>query len=307
MGAQPGLAKSTQTGRQFRAVVCGPLFLDLVMGHLDRLPNPGEELWCDACELVAGGAANQATALSRLGLHVELCSYVGADAAGQMVKELLAKQGVSDKRLVEIPRQSVTAAIGVGLDRAMVTCGTDSAPELRGTAPDLLMADLQALEANRDIVEQWRTEGTLVVGDVGWDETGKWAEEDLAALDITDVFVPNEDEACNYTRLKDPAAAGLLLAEECPLVVITLGGQGALVCQEQVTQVPAAPAKFRDPTGAGDVFSAALSWALLAGRTAPEATWIANVAGAISTESQGGAGAPTEAELLERAQSVQSS
>ena len=274
------------------------------MGRLQRVPNPGEELWCESCELVAGGAANQAVALSRLGLEVELCSFIGTDLAGKMTADLLEEAGVSRAQLAEIPRQSVTASIGVGLDRAMVTCGTDSAPPLAGPAPDLLMADVRALEANRPTVRRWRAEGTLVVGDVGWDSAGTWSPDDLSALDITDVFVPNVEEARNYTGFADAGAAGGALAERCPLVVVTLGADGALVCQDQVTAVPSAPSDFRDATGAGDVFSAALAWARLHKKPASDAAMIACVAGAMSTEHPGSSGAPTESQLRERARAL---
>lgn len=282
------------------AVVVGPLFLDVVMGPLERLPVPGEELWCDDCELLAGGAANQAAALAKLGVAVDLCSFIGQDLAGKVVAELLEDSGISTRALVPRPRQSVTAALGVGGDRAMVTSGTDQAPPLSGDAPGLLMGDLRALLANLDLIREWKAQGTLVIGDVGWDASGEWDQDVLRALEVVDVFVPNEEEARAYTGKSTVQAAARSLAASVPNVVVTRGAAGAVVAGEEEFEVPAVAAQFRDATGAGDVFSAGLGWALLQGHEMRTAVGMAMAAGAISTESMGSAGAPTVEQLLRR-------
>lgn len=280
------------------AVVIGPLFLDVIFSSLDTLPAPGQELWCEACELAAGGAANQARGLARLGFDVQLCSYVGEDAAGRLVRGFLNDDDVSPHLLHPIPRQSVTAAISMRSDRAMISSGTNEAPPLSGPAPDVLMGDLRALEANRQIVATWREKGTCVIGDVGWDDNGDWDIGDLAPLDLVDVFVPNEDEACHYMRTETAEEAAAALARHVPQVVVTRGADGCVGANSHaVTSIPACPAEAIDATGAGDVFSAALAWALMEGADLPEAMRAASVAGALSTEKAGGTGAPTLEEL----------
>ena len=52
--------------------VYGPTFLDVVMGPLDGPPVPGREAWVEGALMCAGGAANQAIALARLGVPVRL-------------------------------------------------------------------------------------------------------------------------------------------------------------------------------------------------------------------------------------------
>ncbi len=286
----------------FTAVVLGPLFLDVIFGTVDRLPVPGEELWCDHCRFVAGGAANQARALGRMGFKVALCSYLGEDQPGQMVRALLAGEGISADLLQMVPRQSVTAAISVGTDRAMITSGTPEAPALSGPAPDLLMADLRGLGHNRGVVEAWRTQGTIVIGDVGWDDSGTWDPADLAPLDLVDLFTPNEDEARHYTRTASAQSAAAALLGRVPRVVVTQGRDGVTAAEAGgVCSLPAYPAHTVDPTGAGDVFSAALAWAVLRGGTLRQAASAAAVAGAMSTEGFGGEGAPTLADMRARA------
>lgn len=146
------------------AVVLGPLFLDVVFSSFDELPLPGEELWCEDCTFVAGGAANQARALHRMGFDASLCSYLGQDLPGRMVQTLLVDDGISPALLRPIARQAVTAAMSVRSDRAMVSSGTDEAPPLHGPAPDLLMCDLRSLRRNEETVARWRERGTFCVG-----------------------------------------------------------------------------------------------------------------------------------------------
>jgi ribokinase len=65
-------------------------------------------------------------------------------------------------------------------------------------------------------------------------------------------------------------------------VVITLGGDGALICDDDgVRSVPAVPAReVVDTTGAGDAFTAALSVALAEGKPTDGAVRFAAAAGA---------------------------
>lgn len=287
-----------------RAVVVGPLFLDVVLGPFSSVPKPGQELWAEGCEFLAGGAANQARALLQVGISVDLCSYVGEDIAGHMVAELLAEEGISSVLLQKIPRQAVTASLSVGSERAMASFGSCEAPSLEGEAPAVLIGDLRALAKNRQVVQSWRREGALVIGDVGWDSTGAWDPVDLEPLDMVDVFVPNRDEALEYTRCSDVDTAIDHLSQMVPNVIVTSGADGITARGESSFSLPAFNVKTIDPTGAGDVFSAVLAWSLLEGGNLLQAASCASVAAGVSTESLGGAGAPTIAQLSRRLKDI---
>jgi len=76
----------------------------------------------------------------------------------------------------------------------------------------------------------------------------------------------------------DPEGLARRLARRTPLVVLTRGDRGAVAfLGETRIEVPARPARVRDPTGAGDAFFAALvagldrRGALVPGRPPPEA------------------------------------
>ena len=272
-----------------QVLVAGPLFLDVVMGPLGHAPVPGQEQWVPGCALAPGGAANQAVALARLGARAALASYTGKDAAGALVRGMLAEEGV---RFEAVERQSMTVSLVFDGDRAMTSFGTEEFPPLRGPAPAALLTDLRGLTANAEVVGRWRREGTWVLADCGWDPTGRWDQGDLGALALADVFTPNEAEALAYARAGTVEEAAARLAVKCPMCVVTRGAAGVLAVAPGLrAAVPAPPVAVTDTTGAGDVFSAALAWAHMRGRGVRDALVFAVHAAALSTTRRGGASA----------------
>ena len=80
-----------------------------------------------------------------------------------------------------------------------------------------------------------------------------------------------------------------------PLVAVTRGRHGAVLRRSglPVVEIPASPAAEADPTGAGDVFAAALFIGLWSAMHAESAARLAAAAAAISVESPGTGGIPT--------------
>ena len=188
----------------------------------------------------------------------------------------------------------------------MTSCGSDATPPLTGVpAPRALLTDLRVLAANRQSVGPWRAgrEPAVVVGDVGWDATGRWDPADLAVLDVADVVTPNDAEAMRYTRTGSARRAARALADRVALAVVTCGGRGVVACDgAQEIVLPAAPAQAVDVTGAGDTFAAALTWALIHGLPLRAALSLASIAASLTVEHPGGStGAPTPARIAARA------
>ncbi|SHE25118.1 carbohydrate kinase family protein [Actinomyces glycerinitolerans] len=251
-----------------RALVVGPTFLDVVMSGLTHATAPGEEQRVEDCALMPGGAANQAVTLARLGLPTGLCTYLGTDRAGVLVTDMLEAEGVDLSRAERTRRQNVTVSLALDGDRALTTCGEDTAPVPASgwPTPTALVADLGAIRTGREAVSRWRygPAPTMVFGDTGWDPTGRWSEEDLAPLDLVDVFTPNESEALHYTRTGTAAEAARALAERVPVVVVTCGADGVVACDgEELLTLPALDVPVVDTTGAGDAFTSGLVWAYL--------------------------------------------
>lgn len=88
-----------------------------------------------------------------------------------------------------------------------------------------------------------------------------------------DILRCNEDEAAVLSGVSNVPEAVAILAQRFPVVVATLGSEGALVSEGgTVTQVPAAPIEAMvDPTGAGDSFNAGILAGLVSGGTVVQA------------------------------------
>lgn len=290
--------------------VLGSLFLDLVMTGLRHTPRAGEEQWVDDFGMMAGGCANQAVALARLGLPVALRAYIGTDDAGTLVRSFLERDSLTVDHCVSAPSQNVTVSLSFDGDRAMTTVGTDSAPTLSGLPfiPSTLVTDLTGVSANLDTITQWRSSdvATRVIGDVGWDNTDRWDPQDLAPLSHVDVFVPNETEATRYTRTTTPADAARVLARRTPLAVITCGADGVVACDDhEIINLPAVPVTLVDPTGAGDSFSAGLTVGLSHGLSLRSALSLASLTASATLSRPGGsANAPTPQDLLSLTRTV---
>ena len=250
--------------------------------------------------MCAGGAANQAIALARLGVPVRLHSRVGVDQMGQFVDEMLAREGVDTSSCERVGVQNVTVSLSFDGDRAMTTRGTTALPRLGGEAPACLLADVRGINANSEVVSAWRERGTWVLADTAWDEAGAWDPADLEALHLADVCTPNEEEALAYARTDSVENAARWFASFGCDCVVTCGKNGAVACVDgQILHVPAPAVSAVDTTGAGDVFSAALAWARRERRLPwPEALALACAAAAHSTQGIGGSSsAPYAADL----------
>lgn len=120
-----------------------------------------------------------------------------------------------------------------------------------------------------------------------WDAGGQvsthWAARALGRLAGLDFLSLSETEL--------PEGMGLPV----PLVAVTRGRHGAMLRRPGLpaARIPASPGVEVDPTGAGDVFAAALFIGLWNGAPAEDAARLAAAAAAISIESPGTEGIPT--------------
>ncbi|MDR6866911.1 sugar/nucleoside kinase (ribokinase family) [Microbacterium resistens] len=247
--------------------VAGPVFLDYGLAELGGTPAPGTEVFAGAVGISPGGVANLSVAASRLGLRTILASTFGDDLFGDWCRAVLRAEGVdlSPSRIGPGLVTPVTIAVAHDGDREMVTYqpGRDDLRVDELPAPArALVTDLRSLADGTDT--RWRAVadgGTRIFADIGWDDTERWDLHDLDPLSVCGVFTPNEREAMAYTRTDDPVAAARALGERVPLVVVTRGADGAVAIDAArgiEVSVPALPTTVLDPTGAGDVFAAAL-------------------------------------------------
>ena len=75
-------------------VVATPVFLDLTFVGLESLPALGEERFAAELLRSPGGGAITAVGASRLGLEAAVAAPLGDDVGGDIVREMLAEEGV---------------------------------------------------------------------------------------------------------------------------------------------------------------------------------------------------------------------
>ena len=266
----------TADGPEFDVFLQGMVFLDVIFTGLPAMPTGGQEVWADGMGSCPGGIANLAVATSRLGLRTSLGAAFGDDDYGQFMWRTLAGQehiDLSTSRRYPGWHSPVTVSIATEGDRNMVTHGhpePEAASAMLGDPPRAraVLLDLTADAAGEAWVDRARAAGSLLFADVGWDDTGRWDPAVLDQLAHCHAFMPNAGEAMAYTRTATARDAMYALADRVPLAVVTDGRHGAHAYDSTTGEEAAVPAlrvEAIDPTGAGDVFGAAITLGTLAG------------------------------------------
>jgi sugar/nucleoside kinase (ribokinase family) len=142
------------------------------------------------------------------------------------------------------------------------------------------------------LLRQARAAGATVSLDTNWDPTEQWDDGLADVLALTDVFLPNEQEAVAIARRNDLAAALAQLAATIPTVAVKLGAAGAC-CRRGETVVcdPGFPLDVVDTTGAGDTFNAGFLYGMIHDWPIADALRLGCAAGALSTQAAGGVNA----------------
>jgi ribokinase len=238
-------------------VACAdPVFLDLTFAGLEAIPRPGEERLARDFLRSPGGGGITAVGAARLGLSTALVSPVGEDPPGMLVRSMLAEDGVRCKGRT-VARTPVTVIMPSDGDRAMVTFdpgeGT-SAADIAAVEPRAVVLSLPRLACAPAGARLYAT-----LGDV---DARALAGGELPEASGARALFVNAREARLLTGSADPERAATMLAERAPLVIVTLGQDGALAAgAEGTVRVGGVRVDAVDTTGAGDLFSAAYVWA----------------------------------------------
>jgi len=276
--------------------VVGSVNRDLVV-RAHRLPSPGETVaGIEHHETAGGKGANQAVAAARLGSRVSILGRIGDDGAGHDLRSGLAADGV-DVSGVVVDREASTGLALITVDDAgensiVVVPGANGRVTPRDVGrwrPIIATAAVVLLqfEIPLDAVEAAAVAatGTVIVN------PAPIAEVPAELLSRTDMLIANRSEAA---AIGDPATIGVRT------VIVTLGGDGAMVYHEGEQRRVLAPAVgVVDTTGAGDAFCGALAAAIDAGLSLDEGVTRAVAAGALATTAVGARGGMPHAAVLD--------
>ncbi|MFI9603753.1 ribokinase [Streptomyces sp. NPDC052043] len=291
-------------------LVVGSANADLVIG-VERRPAAGETVLGSDLSVHPGGkGANQAAAAARLGARTALLARVGDDDHGRLLLDAQRAAGVDPAGVLVGGAPTGVALITVdpsGDNSIVVSPGANGrlTPEDVRAAGALLRTSRVVsaqLEIPLETVEE--TARNLAPGSRFVLNPSPPRPLPRELLKACDPLIVNEHEAKVILGGSEAGDAPEdwardLLALGPRSVVITLGGEGALVASvDGVARVPSVKVDAVDTTGAGDAFTAALAWRLGAGATLEEAAAYAARVGALAVTRRGAQESyPTAAEV----------
>ncbi len=261
-------------------VVVGSVNLDIV-ASAPRLPVAGETVTNAELNRYPGGkGANQALAAKRLGAKVSLFAATGEDAAADEALALLRAENVDLSGCVAVPG----AATGVALI-SVAPSGENQIVVAPGANAKLTPELIELPRADALICQLEVPVTTLV--EMARQFRGFFSVNLAPAMSVpdellrrADLIVMNETEAAHI---------GTAISDCSGLVALTFGADGALLKGSGSVIAQAKPPAVHpvDTTGAGDTFTAALTLALVEGRSPDDALTFACAAAACATMKHG--------------------
>jgi ribokinase len=242
-------------------VVATPTYLDLTFVGLDAMPALGEERFAGDLVRSPGGGAITAVGAARLGLSAAIAAPLGDDAAGDLLREALGRDGVGAVGR-SARRTPVTVVLPVGDDRAMVTVD----PGVRASSADVASLEPRAVACSLDQL-YCVPPGAAAYVTCGDEDARAFAGRPPARLAGARALFVSEREARALTGTDDIEAAAHELAGAAENVVVTRGGDGAIACcgGARIDAEGFDVGAPLDTTGAGDLLVAAYVWADLNG------------------------------------------
>lgn len=290
--------------RRARVLVVGDLMLDrFIWGDVRRIspeaPVPVVQVTRESMH--PGGAGNVVANLAALGARPRVIGWVGRDAAGSAIRDLLDALG-ADARGVLVSESAATIEKTRIIAHHQQVVRLDREPFRPGARIER--------ELTRRVAHELARAQVVIVSDYGKGTIHPALLELLAERRDRDGFLylidpkqpnfahyrratlvkPNEGEtaaaagiAIDGPRALETAAGTLLERWQSDAVLISRGEHGMSLCRpgRPPRNFPAAAREVFDVTGAGDTVLAIAALALASGGTLEEAAWLANVGAGI--------------------------
>ncbi len=301
--------------KTFDIAIAGEINLDLILyGLPPAMPMERELLGTDFRVTLGSSSAILAHNLSVLGARVGFITRVGSDALGKIALERVGESNVDLSRIVVdagVTSTGVTVLLPHGKERHILT--------YLGTTADLSVEDLDLdyLKSARHfhlsslflqralaptlpgLFSELKSAGLTISLDTNDDPDDQWGGVLDELLDLVDILLPNEEEACRIARTQTPEEAIDVLAKRVPCVVVKRGPRGSIVRagNQTFTALPVAVSPV-DTIGAGDSFNAGFLFGWLQGLPLERCLRAGNITGALSTLRPGGTEAFRDKELV---------
>lgn len=295
-----------------RICVVGSINMDMVT-RTPRVPAMGETITGSGFSMHHGGkGANQAVAAARLGGQVSMIGCVGDDLFGSAMRDAFVSDGmdVSGIRAVSgIPTGTAAITVCDGdnfiiLDAGANACVTQDylmqTADIWQSADSIILQNEIPHTANAYLLSHKPSGATVLYN------PAPSMPQSAELLPYVDILVVNEHECADLAgcaKIKTIAqateGANLLRQQGAAAVIVTLGAQGALCCdQTGAVHVPAFSVAAVDTTAAGDCFCAAVAVQLSNGAALSDAVQFASAASAVTVTRAGAQPSlPTRAEV----------
>ena len=298
----------------YKIIVIGDAMVDAYMwGKVDRISPeaPVPIVACTQQENRLGGAANVALNIQALGATPILCSVVGDDSKGVVLRELLQAENLTDEGVFVDPSRPTTVKSRIISDNQHLLRidweKTDNlSPEVEVAFINHILAlidkhkidaivfedyDKGAITAEliRRVVETAKAKGIPTLVDP--------KKRNFSAYHGVTLFKPNYKELVEGLKLdvKKNDFDGIFDAAKyihhqmgVELVFITLSELGVFISHDdKYSAIPAHMREIADVSGAGDTVISTASLCLAAGMSPEETATIANIAGGLVCEKVG--------------------
>ncbi len=286
-----------------RILVIGDLILDrYIWGKVDRIspeaPVPIVEVSKE--DFLLGGATNVANNIVALGGGATIVGVIGNDRAGDVLMELLDKQGIGCHGICQCSRTTIVKTRVIAHNQHVVRFDKEDKGRLKGKISKKLFEFIrEAIPTHDAVIISDYKKGVV---------SSELIKEVLKSAKPLHIFVsvdpkvghfkyyknvslitPNLAESSLASKIdikdeKSLISAGKILLKSlsCDVVLITRGDQGmSLFEKEKVTHIPTVTKDVYDVTGAGDTVIATFTLAHAAGASMKNAAVIANHAAGI--------------------------
>jgi sugar/nucleoside kinase (ribokinase family) len=290
---------------QMTAITLGVHVVDVLVRPVSEIPaGQGGQLVEQIRITPAGSAGGTAITLAKLGARVRSAGAIGTDELGEVLIELLHRQGVDTGLLVR--RDGVQTSASVlpirpdGSRPAFHVIGANGtytaadapfdaiagATHLHLGAPEFMGGEEAA-----KILSFAREHGVVTSADLlaPGEQAAAIREWIAPAFPHLDYLLPNDEQLLALTGTDDLAdGARALLGDGVGCVVATCGAEGAIVADaDRVERVPAFAIDVVDTTGCGDAFSAGFLRGLALGRSRRESAVLGCAAAALVAQGLG--------------------
>ncbi len=290
-------------------LVIGDIMIDhYIKGNVDRISPeaPVQVVQVKNEDETLGGAGNVAANISSLGGRVTCAYVVGDDKGKDIIKDLLAKQGIKGVAIIDNKRSTTTKTRVVSRGQQLIRLDYEDQKSISSEEEKMI---IEYLESNTNkfqvIVLSDYAKGVITPSLLSKVFEFAKKKDILTIIDPKPktikhckgcyLITPNHIEASNHSGIKEEKGDGIIeigkaIQEEIQSnVLITRGDKGMALFEKDKSPrlLPTIAHKVYDVTGAGDTVTAVVALGLASGGELVDSVKLANIAAGIVVGKQG--------------------